>query len=223
MIPKIGDGVFHTNIELQVDGKTVLRQPVGTGDFRLSAPVAAGTGKRRIQISFSSTQQLPREDGRQVGGLLQFVRFEAPAAGAAPAASTVSDIVSGSGAELGAGWGVLETFNNETFRWVENDAHILVPPVSSGGVELSLVLEPGPGVGTGPLLLKVLDASGKQVADARVAGRGPLKMLVPIESGKPGDFRLHVDGGGKPAPNEARILNFRVFRLTVEPRPGPAR
>ena len=38
-----------------------------------------------------------------------------------------------------------------------------------------------------------------------------------LEAGKPAEFRLHVDGGGKSAPNDPRILNFRVFRLEAEP------
>ena len=220
MVPKIADTAFRTDIELLVDDTTVTRQSVGTGSFQLSARVAGRAGRRRVHLAISSLQQLPGEDGRKVGALLQFIGFESSVPGDA---SSVSDILTSSAAQLGAGWGVLETFNNETFRWVENDAHVLLAAPSEPFVELSAVVEAGPGVGASTFLLKVFDSSGKQVADAQAPGRSTVRMFIPVEPRKSADLRLHVDGGGKVAPNDGRILNFRVFRLTVEPRPGVAR
>jgi hypothetical protein len=216
MVPKIGEGAFATEVELKVDEKAVARQTVGTGDFRVSGRVPEGKGSRKITIAFASLQELPGGDGRQVGARLQFVGFEAPSA-APPAASARADILKGTGAQLGAGWGALETFQNETFRWVTNDAEIRLAAVSSPAVELSVVLEAGPGLGTTSFELRVLDGAAKQIGTARVRGRGTVKVVILMEAGKPCEVRLHVDGGGKPAPNDPRILNFRVFQLSVKP------
>src|SRR5205085_12575952 len=89
-------------------------------------------------------------------------------------------------------------------------------------LQLSIVVEPGPGVGQKGFLLKVFDPSGKQVAASQVQRRSMVKLFVPVSPGKPSEFRLHVDGGGKPAPNDPRILNFRVFQITAESWPGHA-
>jgi hypothetical protein len=113
---------------------------------------------------------------------------------------------------LGSGWGVLETFRNEVFRWVENDAQLLLTASKSGDVTLALFVEPGPGVG-GPFLLKILDGSGRQVNAVKVDRRKSVELSLPVEAGKQNEFRLHVDGGGKRTPQDPRVLNFRVFRI----------
>ena len=208
-VPKIVDAAFRTDIEVRVDDRPVVRQSVGVGDFRISAPVQGGTGKRRVQVIFSASQQLPAGDDRAVGARLQFLGFE-PAKSAERQAPM--DIVRGSGLQLGTGWGVLETFRNETFRWVENDAQILITVPKPGEVTVVLLVEPGPGVG-GAFLLKVLDVSGRQVNAVKVARLKPVELPLPIEPGKPNNFRLHVDGGGRRTPRDPRILNFRVLQI----------
>jgi hypothetical protein len=216
MVPNLGNTNFQTTVELRVDNKSIGTKMVGPGDFQFSAPVPGRPGKHLISVAFSPVQQLPGGDGRMVGARLQFLGFE-------PASRTASssDIVRGVGVELGGGWGVLETFRGETFRWVDNDAHIRLIGSEAGDVALSLVVEPGPGVGGKPFLLKALDESGRQVAAVRVERRGTVKLFVPVESGKPNEFRLHVDGGGTPAPNDPRILNFRVFEVGLETAQRP--
>jgi hypothetical protein len=47
-----------------------------------------------------------------------------------------------------------------------------------------------------------------------------VKLFVPVEAGKTNEFRLHVDGGGKKAPNDPRVLNFRVFEVKLEDTRG---
>src|SRR5437870_204446 len=111
MVPGVGNADFRTAIELRVDNHSVGTQSVGLGDFRISKAVPAGAGKRRVVATFSSLQQLPGGDGRNVGARLQFIGFEP--AKSAPA-TVSSDIVRGSGLQLGTGWGVLETFRKDT-------------------------------------------------------------------------------------------------------------
>ena len=208
MVPNLSNGNFRTTVELRVDDTIIGTKTVGPGDFQLSAPVPNGPEKRRITLAFSPLQQLPGGDGRMVGARLQFLGFE-PAGRKAPP----DDIVRGAGVELGSGWGVVETFRGETFRWVDNDAQIRLTGSEAGTAALSLVVGPGPGVGGKAFLLQVLDESGRQVAAVRVARQGVVKLSVPVEGGKRSEFRLHVDGGGRPAKNDPRILNFRVFEI----------
>jgi len=95
--------------------------------------------------------------------------------------STSSDIVRGPGVRLGSGWGTLETFHNETFRWVENDAQIFITSDKPGPIAISLLVEPGPGVGGKAFLLRALDASGRQVEAVLVDGRRATKLFLPVE------------------------------------------
>jgi hypothetical protein len=214
VVPKISDAAFRTDIELRVDDRPVARQSVGVGDFRLAAPVQDGATKRRVQMIFSASQQLPGGDDRAVGARLQFLGFE-PAQMAERGAAR--DIVHGSGLQLGSGWGALETFRNETFRWVENDAQILITASQPGDATVVALVEPGPGVGGGAFLLKALDAAGRQVNAVKVTGRRSVELFLPVVPGKPNEFRLHVDGGGERTPQDPRILNFRVLRIEVAP------
>lgn len=212
-VPAIGASNFRSALELRLDDEALARWDVRPGDFALSAPVPLGEARRRITLRFSNSQQLPAGDGRSVAARLSFIGFQ-------PKSSNVgspSDIVRGLNLQLGTGWGVLETFRGETFRWVENDAHILVTPDPNGNFVLSMVLEPGPGVDVKPFLLRVLDADGRQVSAEPVRRRERINFILPPQSGQPADFHLHLEGGGKPAPNDPRILNFRVFELEARP------
>jgi hypothetical protein len=212
-VPRIADASFHTEARLLVDDKEVGRRTVGIGDFNISVPVSSAPGERLVGVEFSAAQELPAGDGRQVGARLKFLGFE-PGSGAASVTS--SDVVRGSNIQLGNGWGVLETFHNQTFRWVDNDAQVSVTADQPVEMGVSLLAEPGPGVAGKPFLLKVLDSSGRQIGAVPVRGRELVKFYIPVEAGKAAEFRLHVDGGGRPAPNDPRTLNFRVFRLEAE-------
>lgn len=216
MVPRIDRDDFRTDFEVRMDQEVVARRSLGLGEFTLETRVPEKPGKHRIELVFGASQQLPAGDGRAIGARLSFVGFEpAKAADQCPPA----DIVRGFGLQLGAGWGVLETFRNETFRWVENDAQILVTPFKTGDETVSLLVESGPGMG-GPFLLKVLDGNGRQVNAAKIAGRKSVELSLPVEAGKPNEFRLHVDGGGKRTPKDPRILNFRVFQIGTTPEGG---
>jgi hypothetical protein len=215
-VPEVADPKFQTEVELRVDNRSVARRRLRPGDFEIAAPVDSAPGKRRVEIAFSQTQDLPGGDGRTVGARLRFLGFE-------PADETrrsgPEDIVRSPGIELGDRWGLLETFRGETFRWVDNDAELVVTPFREAReANLLITTEAGPGMSR-PLVLKVLDANGRQVDAARVKERQAVELLLPLEAGKPNEFRLHVDGGGSPAPNDPRILNFRVFRIETAPAP----
>lgn len=211
-VPQIGDAHFQIELELRLDDQALAHWDLRPGDFAVSAPVPTGAGTRRVALEFSRSQQLPG-DGRSVGARLSFIGFE-PQSGQKGAPS---DITRGLNLQLGSSWGVLETFHNETFRWVDNDAQVAVAADQPGSYVLSLVLEPGPGVGGQPFLLKVLDAGGRQISAEPVPRRQRVNFIVPVETGNANNFRLHLDGGGRPAPNDPRILNFRVFEAEAQP------
>lgn len=210
-VPKIGDANFHTDVELKVNDRGIAHQSVGIGDFHIAVPVGAGAGERRVTVAFSTAQQLPAGDGRMVGARVKFIGF---VSAGSVAESTAHDIVRGSEIRLGSGWGVVETFRAETFRWVDNDAQILITPQKTGDFALSLAVEAGPGVG-GKCVLKALDSTGRQVAAVLIDARAAAILYLPVEAGKTNEFRLHVDGGGKKAQNDPRVLNFRVFEAKL--------
>jgi hypothetical protein len=212
-IPKIADPAFRTDVRLLVNNSEIGRRSVGLGDFQLSAPVSTKAGPQRVAVTFSASQELPAGDGRVVGAQLKFLGFE-PAKSAEN--GSPPDILVDSHLELGAGWGPLETYRGEYFRWVENDAQVFITADKPGDAGLSLAVEAGPGVG-GKCLLKVLDASGRQVAAAPVRARETVTVFLPVEGGKPNEFRLHVDGGGKRIASDPRVLNFRVFQAATKP------
>ena len=211
LIPRINDEAFGSDIALLLDDQEIGRRAAGLGEFQLSAPVKSVAGKHRVMVVFGATQVLPANDGRAVGARLKFLGFE-PANSAMRAAT--ADIAKGAGLHLGEGWGPLESSRGENFRWVDNDATIVVTAEKSGDLAIALVVEAGPGVG-GKCLLKAM-ASGHQVASALVEGRESIKLFVPVEGGKPNQFQLHVDGGGKKIPTDPRILNFRIFEVSLQ-------
>ncbi len=119
-----------------------------------------------------------------------------------------------SGIHFGEGWFPAERDRQtgEVFRWIENAAAVILRPPPGGGA-LVLDLEPGPGVGTLPQVLQILDRSGAKVAEWTVAGRTSVQLWVPpVTPENEPAFRLSVPDGGRPLLDDLRILNFRFFR-----------
>jgi FkbM family methyltransferase len=113
----------------------------------------------------------------------------------------------------GQGWYPLEHYRGQTFRWVANDAELMIREPTGTRQTLSLEVEPGPGVGSRLFMLQVLDEEGHTIATAEVKGREVIHVTLPIIKGQAAVFRLRVEGGGLPTPNDPRTLNFRIFRF----------
>ena len=108
-----------------------------------------------------------------------------------------------------------------SFRWVDNDAEIVLRG-ATGEVRVAIACEGGPSLGQRSFALRVLDGSRRQVDHVVCDGEGRrVEMLLPGES-RSVRYVLHVDGGGKRVPGEARILNFRVFSIDDEHGASPA-
>jgi hypothetical protein len=77
-----------------------------------------------------------------------------------------------SGIYFGDGWSTLEQYSpDEKFRWVDNDAQVVVDLPSDPAPPLIVELEPGPGVSRQPFILQVRDAADLVLAETLVAQR----------------------------------------------------
>jgi hypothetical protein len=115
---------------------------------------------------------------------------------------------------LGPGWGPIETHRGESFRWVENNAVLYFATLKRTDHQVKMTIEPGPGVGLKAFTLHVLDGD-VPLTKLEVRGRQPISFIVPAGEPVVHTLKLHVDEGGKTAPNDPRVLNFRVFQVVV--------
>ncbi len=105
---------------------------------------------------------------------------------------------------LGANWFQLEAYAGDVFRWVDNDAELVVDEPQT----LVLELEAGPGLASAAFDLELRHLDQRPAQTARVNGRETIELEVDA-----GTYHLHVEGGGRTCPGDWRTLNFRCFRL----------
>jgi hypothetical protein len=79
-VPLVDDERFTTELRVLVDGQEVLTGSLGLGTFRLRAPVPPGGERRRVELRFSTLQQLAGSDRRRAAARLLFAGFEASSA-----------------------------------------------------------------------------------------------------------------------------------------------
>jgi hypothetical protein len=128
-----------------------------------------------------------------------------------------------SGISFGRGWFAVEhPSEHEVFRWVENDAEVLVRISQSPPPSLYFEIEPGPGVGNQAFQLQVLDEDGSAQAHAVIEGPSRLTLRLPSDGQAVRRFSLRVIGGGLPTPQDPRIMNFRVFHCGWSAASEPA-
>ena len=117
---------------------------------------------------------------------------------------------------LGGGWYPPEQHRGLAFRWVENDAVVHLAALKPLHHALRVVVEPGPGRGLKPFELSARRPDGDEIGKVLVSSKQLIKFPLPPESPCVFTIVLHADGGGKASPNDPRLLNFRVFELSVE-------
>jgi hypothetical protein len=149
------------------------------------------------------------ETGGVRGMLWRYMRF----CSLVPKVPAGQDIFEpGSGIAPGAGWYDLEHVLGETFRWVRNDAELIVRfPLESAPRALAILIEPGPGMNWKRFELVVRNQSGGRLASARVERMQRLEIPLSWRPGQTQVFSLHVEGGDSPTPHDPRLLNFRLF------------
>lgn len=214
VIPMLADKNYTTEVRLLVDNKEIAKKTFVPGDFELQAPPPAGAGNRSVSLFFSKSQVLPGEDQRLVGGLLRYVGFDAPANPDATADPGKEITLPANGVTFGEGWYPVEVQQTVPFRWVSNNAELRLTPPTDGQRALNLTLEPGPGVGSKPFELLLLDANKKIISTVTVRGKETIRFAVPMITGKGKTlYYLRVREGGQATPNDFRTLNFRVFKI----------
>jgi hypothetical protein len=110
---------------------------------------------------------------------------------------------------LGQGWYGLDEAVGERSRWAGQDAEMIVRV--GGSRSLAMLVEPGPSVGFGPLILTIRTAGGQVVGSARIHGVTYVEVPLPVESGAIATLVLSSEEGRPPTGEDPRILNFRMF------------
>jgi hypothetical protein len=128
------------------------------------------------------------------------------------------NILNTNGILLGQGWGALEETGQERYRWVEDNAYIYLSDIATALTVFPIILdiEPGPSLNGQPLELLIFNEGEILVEAARVTTRGELTIDLPLTAERVQIFRLSVANASWsiPAPNDGRILNFRVMQIT---------
>ncbi|MEO8659634.1 MAG: hypothetical protein ABI693_14275 [Bryobacteraceae bacterium] len=125
----------------------------------------------------------------------------------APVNSTQADIAL-SGVWLGNGWFGVETQNGRRFRWADTNSEFGV----KGPGRLRVEVEPGPSLAASALQLKIVDAAGHEVNRVDVPAHRKVNVDIPAN----GMYRFVVDSPRRAVPNDPRVLNFRVWELSLQ-------
>ena len=123
--------------------------------------------------------------------------------------NTLSD-----GIFLGLNWYGLER-NTEglCWRWMDNNAQIVITNPSGRKRGLVVDLLPGPGFGGKLPKLILRNADQVTVATVSVQSSGVIVLSVPLPASNGTIYTLDTEGGGNKISGDPRILNFRVFGL----------
>ncbi len=121
---------------------------------------------------------------------------------------------------FGAGWYAVEReASGRPFRWVGEDAEIILTSNSSPSVVLEMEVEPGSGVSHRPFKMLVLDETQGTVAVGMVQGRQVVRVALRVRPDSVNRFTIRTEGGGRPSPGDTRTLNFRVLSCSLGPEP----
>lgn len=118
----------------------------------------------------------------------------------------------GDGVRVGAGWGPIESFQGQAFRWAMNDAELITCPDSKHKT-LTMQLEPGPSLGSKSLALD-LRIGGRPDKKLIVSDRRPIVVELPSDEGT-NLVTLHTVSKNLRVPHEPRLLNFRIFSASL--------
>jgi len=110
---------------------------------------------------------------------------------------------------LGQGWYGIEDAELEKYRWVSKDAQLMARVGSNQS--FAIVLEPGPTLGFQPFTLVVSTASRQVLRKIAVNGVTYAEFSVAHPAGSIIPLIFSTEGGGAPAGEDPRPLNFRVF------------
>jgi hypothetical protein len=67
---------YETMITVVLEGKNIATKKISAGDFSIEIPVTTHhVGRKKIEVHFSSVQNLPSGDGRSVGAMIKTIGF----------------------------------------------------------------------------------------------------------------------------------------------------
>lgn len=75
VVPQIDTPDFRNTLAVSIDGREVIKYPLGLGAFELKVPVSVNTQRHRIDLAFDRYQVLPGADARPTGGKIEFIGF----------------------------------------------------------------------------------------------------------------------------------------------------
>jgi hypothetical protein len=120
---------------------------------------------------------------------------------------------------LGTGWFPIEIERGEPFRWMSDGAEIVLEGTTKRRIEITGAL--GPSVPSQRAQIKIW-LNGQAVDSQSIDGRFVRSKII-LDCGsalfqrnlRAGQnlFKMTIDGGGANLPEEARVLNFRVFHI----------
>ena len=222
MVPFIGDSNFHFTLRVLAGEREVGRAELGVGRFAFAFPVGRLGPRVRVKLLFDRFQRLPLDDRRPVAGQLYTVGFLTAAQAArlphfASWASTAQSKwlrVVDKRIDFGEGWYEVESYDGQTFKWASNDARLVVRGRTTQRTRLVLDAAPGPGEGGSAGVLHLLDSGGRELGAATISQRQTVSFPLEAVPG-PQTYVLHIDHGGAVTPSDPRILNFRVFSVSL--------
>ncbi|HYL76467.1 MAG TPA: hypothetical protein VEU96_19800 [Bryobacteraceae bacterium] len=126
---------------------------------------------------------------------------------------------------FGHGWYQLEPDGSNRFRWASENAELVIRSTGLSQT-ITLLVEPGPGMGSCPFGLEIRQAGGRVLTRATIHGLTEVEVPIPAPKGTVVALVLTPESPGHPAGEDPRILNFRVFAIgsglaDTEPPPLP--
>jgi len=179
---------------------------------------AAHPGQLLLPVGGAETHYLLHADGggRRVPGDKRILNFRVFSLDDERGTAGAGDVVDAAGGvRLGAGWYPVERFQDQTFRWMQNDAHVIVDSSRATRGRLRLLLEVGPSVGSGSAALTVRDRGGRVLLRTTLNGRGVVTVPMDLKPGE-NEVTLAVASANKRVPHEGRILNLRLFAASAQ-------
>ena len=116
---------------------------------------------------------------------------------------------------LGPGFHGPEREDGVDFRWVGEDAAIVVEGSSGRRRGLIVEIAPGPGVGHKRYRIELVDSGGRRLARARgPEKRTRVRLRCRVPAGERVALHLRCLPGGLAAPGpDQRVLNLRLYRI----------
>ncbi|HEX2620258.1 MAG TPA: hypothetical protein VHL11_08930, partial [Phototrophicaceae bacterium] len=115
---------------------------------------------------------------------------------------------------VGQGWQALEDWGTGRQRWVDNLAQLYVTRPDTAHKRLALTVASGPSMNQEPFQLYLLDEQQHPVGSAMVTTEETtITFDLNLTNERVQIFYLYCDSLAQPAPNDGRVLNFRVTEI----------